>query len=390
MGKINYHIVGGEEASRECPDCHSKKIWKDGFRETNNGLVQRSVCRECGYRFSSSTVLSMNRENSRSRQVCVTLQGAKNLASATETKTVAGEQNERLRDVKGKIVTLLWQLENDGRKPATVNNYRKILTKLVRDGADLTDPENTKRILAKANIKDSTKRSIAAILDVWFRFNGIIWKIPRYSAEHEIPFIPTEKELDELIAASGRIVSAYLQLMKETGARAGEISNLLWTNVDIQQRLVRIKAEKGSNSRILPLSVKAVEMLNNLPKKSERIFNSADQMRSNFYYQRRRIAKKLANPRLLQIHFHTLRHMKGSSEYRKTKDMMHVKEVLGHKSIESTQIYVHIEKAMFQSGTNDEFHIKVASSKEEITELLETGFEYILTKDGLAYFRKRK
>jgi len=332
----------------------------------------------------------VNRQNSRFRQVCVTYQGAKNLAAATETKTVAGDTQQRLQDVKGKIVVLLWQLENDGRKPATVNNYRKILTRLVKCGIDLTDPEITKQFLAKATIKDSTKRNMAAMLDVWFRFNGTIWRMPKYADEHEIPFIPTEKELDELIAASGRTVSAYLQLMKETGARAGEISSLLWTSVDFQQRTVRIKAEKGSNSRILPLSVKAIEMLNSLPKKNECIFSSADQMRSNFHVQRRRIAKKLANPRLLQIHFHTLRHMKGTSEYHKTHDIMYVKEILGHKSIESTQVYVHLEKAMYQNGANDEFHIKVASTKEEITQLLEAGFEYILTKDGLAYFRKRK
>jgi integrase len=140
----------------------------------------------------------------------------------------------------------------------------------------------------------------------------------------------------------------------------------------------------------MPLSVKAIEMLNNLPKKNECIFSSANDMRSNFYVQRRRIAKKLANPRLLQIHCHTFRHWKGTMEYPKTKDMMHVKAVLDHKGIESTQVYVHIENAMFQSGFNDEFHIKVASTKEEITELLGTGFEYILEKDGLAYFRKRK
>jgi len=35
-------------------------------------------------------------------------------------------------------------------------------------------------------------------------------------------------------------------------------------------------------------------------------------------------------------------------------------------------------------------HVKVAKTQEEITQLLETGFEYVLQKDGLAFFRKRK
>ncbi len=31
-------VVGGEEASRECPNCHSKRIWKDGLRETRERI----------------------------------------------------------------------------------------------------------------------------------------------------------------------------------------------------------------------------------------------------------------------------------------------------------------------------------------------------------------
>ena len=34
--------------------------------------------------------------------------------------------------------------------------------------------------------------------------------------------------------------------------------------------------------------------------------------------------------------------------------------------------------------------VKVATTPEEIAALLEIGFEYVMTKEGLAYFRKRK
>jgi len=39
---------------------------------------------------------------------------------------------------------------------------------------------------------------------------------------------------------------------------------------------------------------------------------------------------------------------------------------------------------------DDEFTVKVATTSKEIASLLETGFEYIITKEDLAYFRKRK
>ena len=202
--------------------------------------------------------------------------------------------------------------------------------------------------------------------------------------------MPSEAEIDTLIAGCGKKVSTYLQLLKDTGARCGEISRLKLSSIDLQQKVVRINAEKGSNSRILPISQKSIDMLDNLPKNDERIFANAGDMRSNFFMQRRRIAKKLGNPRLLEIHFHTLRHWKATTEQHKTKDPWHVKEILGHKSITSTEVYIHIEKQLYRNRANDDFTVKVAKTPEEITGLMETGFEYIMTKDDLAYFRKRK
>jgi integrase len=113
-------------------------------------------------------------------------------------------------------------------------------------------------------------------------------------------------------------------------------------------------------------------------------------MRSCFFMQRRRISKKLGNPEILKVHFHTFRHWKATMEYHKTKDLIHVQELLGHKNIEITREYIYIEKSFFQSTEDDEFHVKVAKTQEEIVQLLELNFEYVMKKDGLAYFRKRK
>ena len=77
-------------------------------------------------------------------------------------------------------------------------------------------------------------------------------------------------------------------------------------------------------------------------------------------------------------------------EYHQTKDLIHVQEVLGHKNIEITRNYIYIEKALYKISEDDKFHIKVSSEQAEIVQLLELGFEYVMQKDSLAYFRKRK
>jgi integrase len=262
--------------------------------------------------------------------------------------------------------------------------------KMLRKGVNLFKPEECKSWLAKVELAANTKRNIATILDKWFEYLGLTWVKPSYCGESEIPFIPTEQELDSLIASVGKKMACYLQLLKDTGARCGEISNLKWIDVDFEHKTVRVKGEKGSNSRMLPISNKTVEMLKNLPKTGECIFKDANAMRSCFYKQRLRAAKKLGNSRLLQIYFHTFRHWKGTTLYHQTKDIYFVKEYLGHKNLQSTQIYIHIEKAIFRSMEADEYYVKVAQTKEEIIGLLEQGFEYVMEKEGLAYFRKRK
>jgi len=79
-------------------------------------------------------------------------------------------------------------------------------------------------------------------------------------------------------------------------------------------------------------------------------------------------------------------------EYHRTKDPFYVKEILGHKKLSSTQIYIHYEKMIYGSFSNDEFTVRVATNVEEACELVEVGFDYVTGEyhDGGKIFRKRK
>ncbi len=101
------------------------------------------------------------------------------------------------------------------------------------------------------------------------------------------------------------------------------------------------------------------------------------------------LCRAIGNPRLLKINFTTLRHWKGTTGYHQTKDILHVKKILGHKCIQSTMIYINLEVALFKP-VSDEFTVRVANNLEETCELLEAGFEYVTDIDGCKIFRKRK
>ena len=101
--------------------------------------------------------------------------------------------------------------------------------------------------------------------------------------------------------------------------------------------------------------------------------------------QRKRASSKLQNPRLRQIHFHTLRHWKATMEYAKTKDILHVMKVLGHRNIQNTLVYTQLLN--FESN---DYHSATAKTIEEAKQLVEAGFEYVCNIENVQLFRKRK
>jgi hypothetical protein len=105
--------------------------------------------------------------------------------------------------------------------------------------------------------------------------------------------------------------------------------------------------------------------------------------------QRKTAPRKFNNPRLPKTTFTRLRHWKATMLYRKTKDIWYVMRFLGHKSIKNTLIYIHLETACHPNG-GDDYTTRVVKAEAEICSLIEAGFEFILKKDDLTFFRKRK
>lgn len=143
--------------------------------------------------------------------------------------------------------------------------------------------------------------------------------------------------------------------------------------------------------RICDRSRELIERFQLLPKDSKKAFPmKMPTLRTNFSHQRKRIAKDFDNPRLQKLTFTSVRHWKAITEYHKTKDIIHVKQLLGHKNLSSTMIYIDIEKALYGNHENEEFISRVATSLKGARALLEAGFEYVTDMDGYKLFRKRR
>ena len=283
----------------------------------------------------------------------------------------------------------IWELKK-GKSENTIIPDLRNLTMLSKK-CNLTDIEQVKTTIALMNVKNSTKLKLCYQYGAYLKFKELKWEQPKYKAEDTLPFIPTESEIDILIASCRHKLATLLQLLKETGMRIGEAQLLKWTDINLQNKTVNITPEKGSNPRILPLTDKLTAMLNEYPHTKEHIFpKRQNHIRSVFDSQRQRTANKLKNPRLLKIGFHTLRHFKGTMEYHITKDIMHVKYILGHKEITTTMLYINLEQATFTADT-EQWITKVSHNEKEELQLIEANFTLVrATNETTAIYKKRK
>jgi integrase len=111
----------------------------------------------------------------------------------------------------------------------------------------------------------------------YLQMNNMEWQSPKYKKIQKIPFIPTEIEIDQLIAGCGKKTATLLQLLKETGMRIGEAWQLNWKEIDYISKGIRVTPEKGSNPRVLKISDKLILMLKVFQGKSDikRIFSKS-------------------------------------------------------------------------------------------------------------------
>jgi len=285
-----------------------------------------------------------------------------------------------------KILQYAWHLKKEGYRESTITSRVKLLNGLSRR-ADLFKPEAVKGAIACLDVSEARKENLVCVYGSLCKLNNIPFLPPRYQRVERLPFIPKETEVDQLIAGTSRKCSVYLQLLKETGARAGEAWSLRWIDLDFEKLAVTLIPEKGSNPRQIKVSSKLFAMLNQLPRRHERVFGPGklDHFARWFYVKRRDVSQRLGDPQIRRIGFKTLRHWKASTLYHKTRDILLVQRTLGHKDIRNTLVYTHLIDL-----NEDDFACKAARTLDEASKLIEAGFDFVTEFDGVKLFRKRK
>jgi len=230
----------------------------------------------------------------------------------------------------------------------------KILTKL--DTADVL------KFLATFENKRTLNRKLSSI-NTFFHFCHLQSfthekiKIPMAKVPKNLPkYISNEEILDgiNLIDRSsvmGLRDYALILFLYASGCRISEALSV--QRSDILEGWLKIRFAKGEKERVVPLAPVATEALN--------IYLEAQDMSSTYLWLNykgdvlSRISAYKIVKKYLGVSPHVLRHSFASSLIIGGADLRVVQELLGHSSLETTQIYTHIQKQNLED-TMRSFH----------------------------------
>ena len=125
----------------------------------------------------------------------------------------------------------------------------------------------------------------------------------------------------------------------ETGMRRGEILSVTWENLHLDKRYVHLPDTKNGESRDVPLSPLAMELLGDLPRNIRE-----DQVVFPFHFEALKSSWRRACCRagISDLRFHDLRHEATSRFFEKGLNVMEVAAITGHKDLRMLQRYTHL------------------------------------------------
>jgi integrase len=281
-------------------------------------------------------------------------------------------------------------MKNNGKSDYSITFVDKSLTYISKH-ADLNQPEQVKQFIANLQTSNGYKRNLSIAYNKYCKYYQIQWQMPLYLPEAKTIKIPTNEKIAKLIASAGKVLSIKLTLSKETGLRPIELCNLKVKDIDLDQKTIHPTTAKHGSARTLKISNSLQATLqnhisrNNLNPNDKLFKGTADDYGKHYRLMRNQLAKKLQDPTLKNVRLYDFRHYYATTLYAKTRDILLVKQQMGHKKIETTLIYTQLLNL-----NDDEWTCKSAMNIKEATSLIEAGFEYVTEIDGTKLFKKRK
>ncbi len=261
------------------------------------------------------------------------------------------------------LIKLNSELRIRGFSPLTVRNYsffvRKFLQKTNKK-SDLLNEDDVKAYLSELFDSKSKNTIMLAIASLKFfyievmgkTFSGI--KIPK--KEKKLPEVLTKEEVKKLIGGSDNIKSRLIiSFLYSSGLRVSELVNLKIADLNLKDRIGWVRKGKGSKDRLISLSGNLSDELDSYLKMKgiDKIYLfSKDKPLTTRNIQKIIKTTGIRAGINKKITPHTLRHSFATHLLEGGVDIRLIQSILGHSSLNTTQLYTHISSDQIKKIKN--------------------------------------
>ncbi len=183
-------------------------------------------------------------------------------------------------------------------------------------------------------------------------------RIPLFNVDNRVNNIPSSEELSRLLTVLGsdenRPVCLIAMFLMATGLRSGEAKSCLWSDVNLQNRTLIVRAVNSKSKRVrsVPLNDFAISVLKQLGTEAfPHVFTNLETKKP--YTTISKVWDRLRNKAgLPKLRCHDLRHLAASLMINSGASLYTVQQVLGHSNPSVTERYAHLSQRTLQEASN--------------------------------------
>ncbi len=279
---------------------------------------------------------------------------------------------EQSRSLETALADFLRALHGKNRSIATIRAYRTDVLQFIiwlhENNLVISNPKQVDKMditeylatLAARKVSGTSRaRKVAAIRE-YFRYceeHGLITRSPATTIEvpkreQKARTYLQPSEYTKMLSLAGSNVRDYaiLQVFLQTGVRVSELCNLRLDDVNFEGRALLVRAGKGGGAREIELEKKVLHALKNYLAARPRILDD------HLFLNRdgeplgergvRKLVVKYVNAAQItkKASCHSLRHTFATYKAQRGVSSFRLKEWLGHRNLNTTEIYVHLGK----------------------------------------------
>lgn len=229
--------------------------------------------------------------------------------------------------------------------------------------------KHLEEFLWQINLKNSSTRRIISGIKAYFKFlvltdrldNNPCELLETSRIEKLLPVVLSHEEIQKMLSVIDKSTyhgfrdSVIIEVLYACGLRISELLNLKKGDIYFKHEYIKVLG-KGNKERLVPIGEKALQLLDLYIRNHRSKLKKIDQKCKDIVFLNRR-GRKLTRQYVFlaiktaaqqaeikkNIHPHILRHSFASALVKGGANLIVVKEMMGHASVVSTEIYTHLD-----------------------------------------------